>query len=55
MNVTEQCPCGEAHDNWQSEDPKAKLCQGCWEKECDASWWAAVEPLIPFMSREQQR
>lgn len=51
MSDTELCRCGEPHDNWSTEYPKTKLCQDCWEKECDASWWLAVEPLIPFMEQ----
>jgi len=48
----ERCPCGEPHDNWAAEEPGVLLCQMCWEKECSASWWIAVEPLIPLMQED---
>lgn len=39
-----KCPCGEPHDNWPG-DNGSQLCQMCWERECDASWWRTMVAL----------
>ncbi len=38
-----QCAlCPEPHDGWPHL-PDGELCQMCWEAECSASYWRAVE------------
>lgn len=38
------CKCGDLHDGWPRKDG-GDLCQLCWEKQCDESWWEMVMSL----------
>lgn len=48
------CPvCGKLNtDNWPvtvvGDEVEGGGCLGCWEAECDAKWWQAVESLAPL-------
>lgn len=44
-----RCACGNPHDNWPGKDGSL-LCQDCWEKQCDESWWIAVKAADAYMA-----
>lgn len=45
MSESELCKCGKPHDGWPGENGEDQLCQDCWERECDKSWWQMVKAL----------
>lgn len=34
------CKCGQPSDGWPGSGIDDELCQRCWEKYCDESFWA---------------